>query len=133
MLYIGYLIILEGQDIKKNSFGNFQCLRRKTPLNPPAPEHLKKGGGFQNPPRYPISQNPPPPVPASPQCTAPRRNLGGVGTMGHTPTPSRFGATFKEGGGSGGGGGRGPARGGGGGSKPLHIWCEMAASSHLSL
>ena len=31
---------------------------------------------------------------------------GGVGTMGHTPTPSRFGATFTAG-----GGGRGPARG----------------------
>ena len=26
---------------------------------------------------------------------------GGVGTMGHTPTPSRFGATFTAGGGGG--------------------------------
>ena len=46
---------------------------------------------------------------------------GGVGTMGHTPTPSRFGATFTAGGGAEGGGGgagfgggRGPTRGGGG-------------------
>ena len=37
---------------------------------------------------------------------------------------------FHGGGGGGGwvlGGGRGPAR-GGGGARPLHIWCEMAAS-----
>ena len=42
--------------------------------------------------------------------------------MGHTPTPSRFGATFTAGAGAGAGGG-------GGGSGPLHIWLEMAASS----
>ena len=54
-------------------------------------------------------------------CQAP----GGVGTMGHTPTPSRFGATFTAGGGGwvggGGGGGRGPARGGGGLQTPTYM------------
>ena len=54
----------------------------------------------------------------------------GVGTMGHTPTPSRFGATFMAGGGGAGGQLKGR---GGGGSGPLHIWLEMAASSRLSL
>ena len=28
MLYIGYLIILDGQSIKKISFGKFYCLRQ---------------------------------------------------------------------------------------------------------
>ena len=45
---------------------------------------------------------------------------GGVVTMGHTPTPSRFGTTFTAGGGLGlgGRGGRGPSRGGGGAPDP---------------
>ena len=37
------------------------CVRRKTPLKPPLGPFLKKGGGFQNPPRYRISQKPPTP------------------------------------------------------------------------
>ena len=37
------------------------CVRRKTPLKPPLGPFLKKGGGFQNPPRYRISQKPRPP------------------------------------------------------------------------
>ena len=57
---------------------------------------------------------------------------GGVAATGHTPTPSRFRATFRVGGGGGGagsgGGVRGPARGGGGGFGPLHIRLEMAFS-----
>ena len=42
-------------------FTEMVCLRRKTPLKPPHRQFLKKrGGGFQNPPRYRISQNPSP-------------------------------------------------------------------------
>ena len=43
-------------------FTQMVCQRRKTPLNPPPPpDHFQKRGGFQNPPRYRISQNPPRP------------------------------------------------------------------------
>ena len=76
--------------------------------------------------RYPP---PPPPGPFEPELVGgalcrTEPSHGGVRTMGHTPTPSRFGATFRAGVGGGGGGwvwggrGRGPARGGGGAPDP---------------
>ena len=47
----------------KKTFAGMVCLRRKTPLRPPPQSIFKKGGGFQNPPHYRISQNPPPGAP----------------------------------------------------------------------
>ena len=47
------------QHQKKNA--QMMCVRRKTPLKPPLRPFFKKGGFFQNPPRYRISQKPPPP------------------------------------------------------------------------
>ena len=58
---------------------------------------------------------------------------GGGGTMGHTLTPSCFGATFRAGRGGAVFGGLGGQLEGGWGSGPLRIWLEMAASSRWSL
>ena len=51
----------------KEPFAEMVCLCRKTPLNPPHGQFFKKRGGFQNPPRYRISENPAPcfPLPGS--------------------------------------------------------------------
>ena len=47
------------------NFPEMGCWRPKPPLNPPQETILKKWGGggrFRNPLRYPISENPPPPL-----------------------------------------------------------------------
>ena len=59
MLYIGYLIILDGQNIKKISFGKFYCLRQGTSKRGDVrePRKLHKQVVPQNP------LEPPPPTP----------------------------------------------------------------------
>ena len=52
------------KEYNQKNFAAMVCLRPKTPLNPPHGPFLKKKkkrrGRFQNPPRYRISQTPPP-------------------------------------------------------------------------
>ena len=64
----------------------------------------------------------PPSLPHSHPPSLPPTHHGGVGTMGHTPTPSRFGATFRAGGGEvGSGGGGGQLEGAGGLRTPTYM------------
>ena len=54
MLYIGYLIILDGQSIKKISFGKFLLpsasppRRESTPVNTHTHTHTQKGKNYIN-------------------------------------------------------------------------------------
>ena len=48
------------KEYHQKNLAQMVCLRRKTPLKSPHKPFLKRGGGVQNPPRYRISQKPPP-------------------------------------------------------------------------
>ena len=51
---------MQPKRISPKNFAQMVRFHQKTSLNPPPPDHFKKGGGFQNPSWYRISENPPP-------------------------------------------------------------------------